>query len=763
VAAAAAQQPGLTTADQAALLATQSVTAAPTSQQQPRPASLDVGQSAQSSPQGSPMSPTSPATASRGAEINARVAADPSLNIETMTKGSAFRQFDLTLPKEQALAQQGKEVVVFLSQEGGADGNIGSLYWNEAAESNGERTKSSERQLPLAKAQDVYAGTHAWKKAGLTPAPVQTLRALSIVTSSNTSLHLEAHDEETRARWAVGIRNLFERQQAKNEENRRLGAAGGLAVSPRAADQPRQRQSVALLAAGASFTSYSLSADGSRLESKPVFLFFDPKAEKLGTMYWCDDGKREVVEGQSIPMHKISDVFLGKHSSIKERPELKDVRTAHMFTLASRHTGVHLAARDAEQRAKWIDAIKGLFTTSGKRVDETQAVPGRNISKFQFPEIASSPRGGEGFGSSGAASPRTLARERALPAVAIPVSEGTDFDLWSLNESGDRSSSRPVHVWYEQDGSPLGVLYWSNKVGERLRVPGQQLHLHEVTDVIFGKSTEEFKHRDAADVAADRCISLRSTINPDCNLNLVAANAQAQRRWARGLQAVFTTETNTKVESRRFEKGSVPAEAVSSPRATRVLRQKQLPLTQGQEVTMVEVGGKRTEVILWLDTNDGRAGTLYWAPRGDAAGSRVKHAEDSIAVHTIRDFYLGRKTPALRAPSCATISSKHAFGVSSRHRTFSAFTRSEAERKIIVEAIEASIAQAGTPVKELRHPTQNAVEANATLLAQTAIIQQGSVVLLHSLNGPPRQVYLWVRHSTMHTLHARKMMQFIWA
>jgi len=711
---AAALQPGLTAEDQAALIAAQAAVNG-----QPRPAAIATGegQSTTSSPQGSPMSPLSPGTAVRAAEINARVAGDAARNNEAMRAGSSFRSFDLS---SQDRAREGKEVTVFLSQDGANDGKVGSLYWNDGSDV-ADRTKTAERQLPLDKARDIYAGTHAWKKVGVVPAPVQSLRALSIVTSAGPALHLEAPDEETRARWAVGIRNLFEDAHRKTE----IGVAGGLPVSPRAADQPRQRAAVDLLARGANFTSYYMSADGQRVENKPIFLFYDPKAEKLGTIFWCDQGKREVVPGQTIPMHKISDVFTGKHASIRNRAELRDVRTANMFSLASRSAAVHLEARDTQQRNEWIEAIKGLFTSSGKRVDETQAAPDRNIRSFVFPAVPSSPR----------------ASERNLPDVATAVTEGQDFDLWQLDETGKRSRSHPVHVWYEQDGSPLGALFWSNKAGERVYVPKQVLPLHQVTDVVIGaKQTEEFQHEDARDVAADRCVSLRSQLYPDHNLNLVAANPQALRRWSRGLQACFTEGTATKVETRRVEQGQAVLEAVSSPRAQRVIQRKLIALQQGYEVTSVEMGGATTPVILWLEPQEGRAGTLYWAPRGTG---RPKDPSRSIAVHTVRDFYLGRKTPALKAPALANLSSKLAFGVSSRNRSFSAFTHTEGERKTIVEALEAAITLAGTPVKELRHPTQNAVEANATLLAQTSAIQQGAVVTLHSLNAAPRQIFLW--------------------
>ena len=61
---------------------------------------------------------------------------------------------------------------------------------------------------------------------------------------------------------------------------------------------------------GSEFISHRVSSSGA-LESKTVFLFLDPELEKLGTIFWCDQGKREKIAGQSIPLQRVSDVFLG--------------------------------------------------------------------------------------------------------------------------------------------------------------------------------------------------------------------------------------------------------------------------------------------------------------------------------------------------------------------------------------------------------------------------------------------------------------------
>ena len=355
---------------------------------------------------------------------------------------------------------------------------------------------------------------------------------------------------------------------------------------------------------------------------------------------------------------------MGKHATLKSRPEMSSVRTAHMFTLATRSSAVHLEARDAAQRAEWIAAIKGLFINSGKKVDSNGAPARAAASGPNFPEIPMSPR--NGAGSSGAASPRSLAQEgqNPLPVVATPIGEGADFEAWSfvLEDASASSSSsatassgqqqkrrlqcKQVHVWFEHDPAPLGALYWSDaNAPRRVRVPGAALPLSEVSDVFIGKLVDEFSHADANHIPADRCVSLRSASNPAHNLNLVAPSAQAQRRWVRGLKQQFSASPDTVIETRPL--GSAAQEAATSPRSARAIQLKLDALAAGHDATLLDESGHPRPVTVWLDRAEARAGTIYFSDRVEGASQelqqRKKDEARKIPVHTISDVSVERR------------------------------------------------------------------------------------------------------------------------
>ena len=166
-----------------------------------------------------PTSPMSPARKSESARLAEEVAADPAGNVSAMKAGSVFKSYDIVPDSAEQPAPQ--DVFVFLADDQPADGVIGSLYYNPDAEINNER--SAERQLPLAATKDVFVGKHAWKKANATGPAMPSSRALSLVAGSK-ALHLEAKDDLTRAKWATGIRNVFEAAHKKADEKKKASA-----------------------------------------------------------------------------------------------------------------------------------------------------------------------------------------------------------------------------------------------------------------------------------------------------------------------------------------------------------------------------------------------------------------------------------------------------------------------------------------------------------------------------------------------------------
>lgn len=651
---------------------------------------IDAGAASSSTPVVDALSPVSPRSQSTAARVAAEVAEDPVGNVAAMKAGSPFKAHVIT--PGQTTPPAPVDVYVFFAEEK-EDGILGSIYYNVGSDAN--LTKSPERQLQLATTRDVFVGKHAWRKVGVTPPDFPSSRGLSLV-AGNLSLHLESSDDLTRARWATGVRNIFESAHKKASS-----------TSP--------------LIKGGEFTQHSI-IDG-QLVSKPIFLFYERHVEKLGTIYWCEVGKREMIVGQSIPLHKVSDVFLGKHATYRDAVGASNIRTSNAFSIVSKATSLHLEAGTPEQRTTTIEDLRNVFASSGKRVDE--AKNGKVIS----------PRPGSPL----------------IPVIATPIGDGLDFEQWNLDVTGKVTSQRIVHVWFEHiPAGTIGTLFWSEGAGNRVKVNGQSLPLRDITDVFVGKYVDEFKHSDASDLAQDRCISLRSQRNPNLNLNLVASTAQAQRRWVRGLRRAFSENPETVIETRGVQPGQTPVEAITSPRSARSIQAKLSALVEGHQITSVGAQGQTCRVTLWLERDEGRAGTLYWSEHRDN-----KVPSQSIAIHTVADVFVGKKTPILRQDCFKSIPSNTAFSVSSKTRRLDAYAQSEAERKKFLDQLAAAIHAAGTPVREYQHgkpgakssgagASVNPIVSNQIVRSQLTFIEEGRPVLLHHTAGAePTPIFLW--------------------
>ena len=516
--------------------------------------------------------------------------------------------------------------------------------------------------------------------------------------TGSRSIHLESPTDLQRAQWATGIRNVFEAAQMKATK-----ASPGTASSG--------------LTRGSEFNQ--LTVENGELVSRPVFVFYDRTQEKLGTIYWCDAGKREIREGRSIPLHKVSDVFLGKHPEYKETDAAANLRATNCFSLVSKATTVHLEAKNAEQRSATLDEIKFILVNNGKKVDETR-------SHVTMPEVPMSPRG--------------------LTADSVAdLTTGQDFEEWRFDATGRHVAGTPVHVWFERNGAGLGTLYWSS-TGSRTKTEEQCLPLAEVTDVFVGKHVEEFQHADAAELPQERCISLRSQTHPNHNLNLVAESAQAQRRWVRGLRKAFSESPDTIIDTRAVKSGVIPPEAVSSPKSQRSIRNNLASFAEGHNIVAVTAEGQHHPVMIWFDASEGRAGTVFWSE-----SKEVRVPSQSLPVHTVSDVFVGKKAPALRTESMRDVPANQVFSLASKTKRLDAYAHSEADRKKIIDGIAAAIHAAGTPIREYKHfpspksgPAPNQMTANPILRQKLAYIEQGrSVLLHHTVGADAKKIFLW--------------------
>lgn len=123
-----------------------------------------------------------------------------------------------------------------------------------------------------------------------------------------------------------------------------------------------------ILLEGRNFRAYFSSTEGTRKDR--VFIWYQPEIGLLGNLYWCESGQqkeRQELDEKSLPVVKISDVYLGKKS-----PELKSVAAKNApeercFTLVTKALGgtigksLHLECASEQTRSAWLAALSAVF------------------------------------------------------------------------------------------------------------------------------------------------------------------------------------------------------------------------------------------------------------------------------------------------------------------------------------------------------------------------------------------------------------------
>lgn len=112
------------------------------------------------------------------------------------------------------------------------------------------------------------------------------------------------------------------------------------------------------------------TGDEQHASSSRQFVYWDPPEGKrrLGTLRWCDAGRRERVEGQELPLHYISDVFLGRHSAALKSPEARQATSGQCFVLFSKNLTFSAECNSDKEREVWLKSFKKMFTAGGKAV-----------------------------------------------------------------------------------------------------------------------------------------------------------------------------------------------------------------------------------------------------------------------------------------------------------------------------------------------------------------------------------------------------------
>ena len=476
-------------------------------------------------------------------------------------------------------------------------------------------------------------------------------------------------------------------------------------------------------------------------ERKEVLVWYAPEDGKSGTLYWSANGERDKSSERALPLHRVSDVFMGKQTPELKAEQARDLPTNRCFSVLTKERGLHLAAADEQQRGDWLSAIKSVFIESGKRVDDEQ-----NRAKLKKDAAAAALLAAQQ--STVAPNRDAMDKEAALNqqyfseqgavVPSDPLLEGRDYlAIFPSSLAGEKNMlaywSRPVFVYIvPNDGDSVGRLYWCDR-GSRERIDEQSLPLSKVSDVFLGKHTEEFKSDEGARYDSKQCVSVVSKSMRDRNLHLVAGDEKSKQEFVNSLRAAFS-------------RASKPGFNVNDPQSILAL------MANGEEATQYigsGIIGSSCAAFIWFVAKDGKLGTLYW----NEELKKEKVPGNSLAINHITDVFVGKKTPELLSVEGIFAHSDHCLSVMSRKNSVHVEFKSMTVRDAWLQGVKNAYASGGRIVRESK-PGEHAGTRVTTIVSSrrestktSPLLLQGRPFVRYQLvDGrlKKKRIYLWL-------------------
>ena len=606
---------------------------------------------------------------------------------------------------------------------------LGYLYWSET----GEKVEKEFQRIPVPFISDIYMGKQTPQLDAYTAADAPDNCCFSLV-SSDRSLHLKALSPSQRTDFLSALRDLFVLAGKRTQQE-----AQELAIQQALLANPKR----ALLMKGGRFIGLFGKAP---TERKEVLVWYAPEDGKSGTLYWSANGEREKSSERALPLHRVSDVFMGKQTPELKAEQAKDLPTNRCFSVLTKERGLHLAAADEQQRGDWLSAIKSVFIESGKRVDDEQ-----NRAKAKKEKEAAALLAAQQ--STVAPNIQAIEKEAALnqqyyseqqqqqQGAVVPVDalmEGRDYlAIFPSSLAAEKNTlaywSRPVFVFcVPGDEDSVGRLYWCDR-NSRERIEEQSIPLSKVSDVFLGKHSDAFKSDEGGRYDSKQCVSVVSKSLRDRSLHLVAADEKSKQEFVQSLRAAFS-------------RAAKPGFNVNDPQSIFAL------MSNGEEVTQYigsGIIGSSCAAFLWFVQKDGKLGTIYW----NEDVKKEKVPGNSLAINHITDVFLGKKTPELLSVEGIFANSDHCLSIMSRKNSVHVAFKSVTVRDAWLQGVKNAYAAGGRIVKESK-PGEQAGTRVTTIVSSrrdsakvSPLLLQGRAFVRYQLvDGrlKKKRIHLWL-------------------
>jgi hypothetical protein len=411
-----------------------------------------------------------------------------------------------------------------------------------------------------------------------------------------------------------------------------------------------------------------------------VFIFYQPRAGELGTLYWCVPGQRQQVAGQQLALNTLLDIYHGRKTPVMQS-SLPMTRAIELrcFSLVTTD-GILDLEEDSEDGAwLWMQGLQHILEKAGTDVQlydpnyksptstsspSSTSLPSIDKSPPPRARASSSPQGNEAVPPS----PRTLQKAAQQAEMLKSIQKGRMVTLWEANGPTE------VYLCYRSDGHP-GSLYWLPIGSVDHQSDGKRLLLAELTAVTVGKTSGHLK-------------TAPSTIRDDCCFSLVARSRTLDiqdktpslaAEWVRSLHHLLLQAGAAVTPAKGSGSGATPRPSVTSSSSTIRTRPSMLtssiesltppasaalPMTSlsaeeainrmitGRRVTRFDRNGEHADIFLFYKPSptNGTLGSLYWVEP-----DHVKEASltRSFPLSSVTDLYIGLHTPTLKAAAMA--------------------------------------------------------------------------------------------------------------
>jgi len=266
-----------------------------------------------------------------------------------------------------------------------------------------------------------------------------------------------------------------------------------------------------------------------------VLLFYAPSlGSDLGTLFWCDaKGPRKEVEGQSLPLDLITDIFLGSQSAAFRAPH-GQVFPDHLcvtMIAGSRQVSLNLTCSSEAQMSAWMFGVNRLLAGRKKiLLDESRS--GQFSRSFSVLPGVNEDEDDPDFDPK---QPYQPYANKASNAVLL-MTAGVECLQHTPNPNDATGTPvvTPVFLFYEPTRGKFGSLFWGPRNIGRKPDKARRLQLHTITDLfldhpVFSSCSNATKRSSVTLMSSRR------------TLHIELSSKQALNLWVSGIRHLLTS------------------------------------------------------------------------------------------------------------------------------------------------------------------------------------------------------------------------------